>query len=263
MREVVNTRRSCKRFQRDSVIPPDVLEDILCQTLVRTETHSSFCRQAPYHCLALQPLSQRSPSGFNLQPYTIVMVQSEEAKAAVADACLGPNAWRVQDAAVTAVFAADLESLRRVDAVVQMERSSGAHEGYLASLPMNAAAFASGPLPRIASLVRSTLIRAASALTPMPTPQSPTAWAYKQTAMAATTMLLAATAHGLATCPMEGFDGDRIARALDIPSRYDVPLIISMGQAHAEDPSQARRSPRFALPDMVRADTFGQPWEAR
>ena len=211
------------------------------------------------HCSFLAIL-QRSPSGFNLQPYTVIVVRSDDAKAALADACLGPNAWRVRDAALTFVFAADLESLRRVDAVVAMEREAGTPEGYLAGLPMQAAAFASGPLPRLASLARSTVIRAASALTPMPTPQSPTAWAYKQTALAANTLLLGATAHGLATCAMEGFDSDRVGRALDIPCRYEVPIIVSVGHPHPEDPAAGRSSPRFALHDMVRQDSFGTPY---
>ncbi len=205
---------------------------------------------------------QRAPTGFNLQPYTIVLATSAQAKAALSDACLGANGFRVRDAPVTAVFAADLEALQRVDAVVSMERAAGAPEGYLGSLPFQAAAFATGPLPRLASFVRGSVIRAASAVTPMPTAQSPTAWAYKQTMIAATTFMLSATSHGLASCAMEGFDAHRVARALDIPSRYEVPVIVSIGTAHPDDPTAHKISPRFPLADMVRKDTFGQPWTA-
>jgi nitroreductase len=78
--------------------------------------------------------------------------------------------------------------------------------------------------------------------------------------IAATTFMLSATSHGLATCVMEGFDSHRVARALDIPTRYEVPVIISIGHTHPEDPLIDKVSPRFALQDMVRRDTFGAPW---
>lgn len=35
------------------------------------------------------------------------------------------------------------------------------------------------------------------------------AWSFKNTALAAQIYMLACSAHGLATCPMEGFDGRR------------------------------------------------------
>ncbi|CAN0171505.1 unnamed protein product, partial [Hapterophycus canaliculatus] len=40
---------------------------------------------------------------------------------------------------------------------------------------------------------------------------------------------LAATSCGLASCPMEGFDMRRMRKALRIPLRYSVPIVVSVG----------------------------------
>lgn len=49
-------------------------------------------------------------------------------------------------------------------------------------------------------------------------------------------LLLAATSHGLATCPMEGFDMRRLRKALRIPLRYSIPIVVCIGY-----PSEAQR----------------------
>lgn len=47
-------------------------------------------------------------------------------------------------------------------------------------------------------------------------------------------LLLAATSHGLATCPMEGFDMRRMRKALRIPLRYSVPIVVCIGYPSEE-----------------------------
>lgn len=42
-------------------------------------------------------------------------------------------------------------------------------------------------------------------------------------------LLLAATAHGLASCPMEGFDMRRLRKAFHLPMRYSVPIVVGIG----------------------------------
>lgn len=55
--------------------------------------------------------------------------------------------------------------------------------------------------------------------------------AYKNTSFAAMTYMLAAAAHGLDTAPMEGFDANAVHKALGLPERYSVPLIVATGYA--------------------------------
>ena len=65
---------------------------------------------------------------------------------------------------------------------------------------------------KLASLVKGVAANALSPVAPAPQPEGRKAWAYKSAMLAAQTYLLAATAHGLATAPMEGFDAARLAR---------------------------------------------------
>ena len=86
---------------------------------------------------------------------------------------------------------------------------------------------------------------------------STTEWAYKNTALAAAAYMYAATAHGLATCPMEGFDERRLCFSLGIDmERYSVPMIVSTGYSYGEDngdgiKEREKSKPRFPFIDMV------------
>jgi len=118
---VVNARYACTRFRRhqeaNSEYPHDIgnsdndnnaivaasSKTIIAPTaslsdlsLVRTATQ----------CLAI---ATRAPTGFNVQPYRIVLVHSKSDKENVARHCLGRNADRVRDSDCTAVFLADRE----------------------------------------------------------------------------------------------------------------------------------------------------------
>ncbi len=80
--------------------------------------------------------------------------------------------------------------------------------------------------------------------------------------------MLAAAAHGLDTCPMEGFDGRRIQQALRIPApRYAIPLVVATGYARPEEKAKAEarggkgRSPRFPPETVVFRDSFGKGFE--
>ena len=57
--------------------------------------------QKAHQCLAL---AQRAPTGFNAQPFRVIVVHSKEAKERLAEYCLGRNADRVRDSDCTAVF---------------------------------------------------------------------------------------------------------------------------------------------------------------
>ena len=60
-------------------------------------------------------------------------------------------------------------------------------------------------------------------------------WSIKNTSLFAMTYMLAASSRGLATCPMEGFNAGGVRKALKIPRRYAVPLIISTGTPYQRD----------------------------
>lgn len=53
---------------------------------------------------------------------------------------------------------------------------------------------------------------------------------HKSCALAAQTFMLSIAAEGFETCPMEGFDAKRVKKALDLPRRAEINMIISVGK---------------------------------
>lgn len=107
---VVNKRYACTRFQRYQE-PTHNTEN---GTEESAATNANAVPQAAisdqsvvksaYKCLEL---SQRAPTGFNAQPYRVILVHSKEDKERLSQYCLGRNADRVRDSDCTAVFLAD------------------------------------------------------------------------------------------------------------------------------------------------------------
>lgn len=53
---------------------------------------------------------------------------------------------------------------------------------------------------------------------------------HKSCALAAQTFMLSITAEGFDSCPMEGFDRVRVARALDLPRDAEICMIVAIGK---------------------------------
>jgi nitroreductase len=69
-------------------------------------------------------------------------------------------------------------------------------------------------------------------------------WATKSAALACQNLMIAAEALGLSTCPMEGFDGRRLAKLLGLSSRtHEIVMVIAMEKKSSshEDRPQWRR----------------------
>jgi nitroreductase len=69
-------------------------------------------------------------------------------------------------------------------------------------------------------------------------------WATKSTLLACENLMIAAEALGLNTCPMEGFDGRRLSRFLELSGPYhEIVMVIAIGeksQAYVEPPQWRR-----------------------
>eukprot|EP00624_Nannochloropsis_granulata_P003916 evm.model.NODE_29647_length_52634_cov_57.405155.12 len=234
-------------------------------------------RQVPDETVAaILGLTLRSPTSFNVQPYTITIVQSKEMKQRLSACMLGPNKARVLQAPITAVFAADLDPVQLVPRVQTMERQErGLPEAYLATLPFSVS-FLAGK-GHLAHAFKDLFTTAMSPLQPMPSVSTLEAWSFKNTAIAASWYIMACSAHGLNTCPMEGFDGRRIMQVLRIPSpRYAIPLVVSTGFEMPPPPPPAdaaaaaaagkggeepKKSPRFPPEAVVFKDAYGKPYK--
>jgi len=109
---VVNARYACTRFLRhkEPEIMPTDDNSSTTTTLQQQQPKASISNpsiiQKAQSCLSL---SHRSPTGFNAQPYRIILVQTQQMKENVSQYCLGRNGDRVRDSDCTAVFLADRE----------------------------------------------------------------------------------------------------------------------------------------------------------
>jgi nitroreductase len=202
-------------------------------------------------------LQQRAPTGFNCQSYSVVLVREQKDREKLAEAMMDSNARKVKEAPVVAVFAADCgewrgwdcstktaegktnrycaswpfsEPSKRVPRLQKLAHDNGAPADFVANMPHVLRLFSGEGV--VASGLRSVLETAASPVQPVPSNVSTEAWAFKQATFAAATFLYAAQVHGLATCPMEGFDQVRVMNTLDIPDRYGVPVVIALGHAN-------------------------------
>lgn len=205
-------------------------------------------------------VTQEAPSAFNLQPYKIIVVQSREGKDALCQAMLGGNVKKVADAPVTVVFAADKDPARNARKLMDLELAHGKPQEYVSSLPSKIT-FLLGK-GWLSTKFRSVVTHLTSPLSAAPnirSTDSTTEWAYKNASLAAAAYMYAATANGLATAPMEGFDERRLCYSLGVDTeRYSIPLVISTGYAAAansgksdSDDVESKSKARFALEDMV------------
>mmetsp|Transcript_22577 Transcript_22577/g.46549 ORF Transcript_22577/g.46549 Transcript_22577/m.46549 type:complete len:474 (+) Transcript_22577:67-1488(+) len=110
---VVNARYACTRFQRYQEPPSIRTQSDSPNNEKRGEFPDVSASlsdpinvQKAYECLKL---SQRAPTGFNAQPYRVILVHSQKEKEELSQYCLGRNADRVRDSDCTAVFLADRE----------------------------------------------------------------------------------------------------------------------------------------------------------
>jgi len=249
---IVESRYACTRFQRQ-----DGTSTTSDNTKLSASTSNSTVVELALDCL---DLSRRAPSGFNAQPYRLLLVHTKSKKEQLAKFCLGRNADRVRDSDCTVLFLADRECLREYKrfsnflddkkggdrAVTVEDNTKVTGEKHRRSLTkwgkrkmqFFILLFSSGwPLPRVLSNPISFATRlgvsAVSVITRrkvlVPSLSSAETWASKNTMLVAMTYMLACSSRGLATCPMEGFNAGGIRKVLAIPRRYAIPLIVSTG----------------------------------
>ena len=237
-----------------------------------------------------------SPSGFNLQPTHMLLLRSSQIKSTLSQhAMLGfGNQYRTNDASAIAVFCADLEPSKRIDRIFDMERKSGIREdGYLAVLRV-ASSFltgesstlsnknSEGASTHVSTFLKRTFTDALSPVQPMPTMENVESWSYKNAGIMAQMYTMSATAHGLSTCMMEGFDARRAKEILRIPDRYGIPLMVATGydygavtpvvhadldyeslnlqyEEESDGEEKCKRTPRLEMNEVFFGDTFGEP----
>lgn len=174
-----------------------------------------------------------APSGYNLQPTHFVVVTDVTLKIALRRACMDQP--QVTEAPAIVVFTSDRRVMENnFETVLRMDLEAGAispaYEQKLRTfVPL---AFSRGPLG-LGWLWKATLMPLLRLFRPIPSIPAvhKRYWLSKQTLLAAMNFMLAATAAGLATVPMEGFDEGRVRKLLNIPRSHIVPLVVCVGYA--------------------------------
>lgn len=214
---IVNARCSVRHFA-PTPLPTGVLESIL-------------------------KLTQRSPSGYNLQPWIAIVVSEPERKKKLRHAAF--NQVQIEEAPVTVILAADTRLIRRLDPVVASSVDAGHWSAGYAARVKNLVRlqFQLGPL-NLVGYLRALSFAVLRRFRPLPMAPTGRTWingyVWKQAALAAQTLMLAASAHGLDTCPMEGLDEYWVRKVVKLPRHFTVPLIIPIGFRAGETKTSAR-----------------------
>ncbi|WP_199258714.1 nitroreductase family protein [Paracoccus binzhouensis] len=167
---------------------------------------------------ALAELATRAPTAYNLQNWRLIAVRSPAAKARLCDIAFGQA--KVTEAAVVYVVCGQAPSHRTladrlrpaVDAGIMSPSTVGS---WVAAVEQTYAGDA--------GMRRDEAIRSAT--------------------LGAAFLIFAAQAHGLASCPMVGFDAERLAREFVLAADEIPVLLVAVGHAAEGNRPQKPRLP--------------------
>jgi nitroreductase len=175
----------------------------------------------------------RSPSSGNLQPYRFHWIRDPALKASVAGIC---NGQRAAASAPTLIVVTASREMALSTAAAQL-----AHINTSTDLPEPSKAYHRKQLQMFLRLMNVGSWPVWTALTALAGLLRPTlsllpvghlgnrSWAARNATFAAQTLMLAAAAKGLDSCPMEGFSAPKLAEALRLPRGTVIPLVIALG----------------------------------
>jgi nitroreductase len=173
-----------------------------------------------------------APSGYNLQPWRFVVVQSIEQKRRLRAASY--NQSKVEEASAVIVACGDADGWRKdLDEMLRLGLDRGMPESYAAqarsSVPKYMGSFTTGQMQ---------------------------CWLNKHVAIAFTHMLLMAEVLGYDTAPMEGFEQERVHEVLRLPMSYWVVAVLAIGKLKGVDKFDGGR---FDSGGTVFGEEFGKP----
>jgi nitroreductase len=173
-----------------------------------------------------------APSGYNMQPWRFVVVQSSEQKRRLRAASY--NQAKVEEASAVIVACGDADGWRKdLDLMLQLGREGGMPESYAAQARTSVSNFLSG---------FST--------------EEMHAWLNKHVMIAFTHMMLMAEVMGYDTAPMEGFEQEKVHEVLRLPMSYSVVALLGIG--HLKGPDKYNGG-RFEMGHTVFGEEFGKP----
>ncbi len=182
--KVIKERRSITFFDPMKEVPDEVIKEIL-------------------------NIASLTPSGYNLQPWEVVVVKSKEKKRKLKEICYGQQ--KVEDASANIVIVANLKAAEEhVDKVLE----SWEKLGYIKVEEKEK--------------LREQILKSWAS------PERRKRKAIRDASMFAMSVMIVARFFGLETHPMEGFDEAKLKRFLKIGRDKVVPMIIAIGYKHPE-----------------------------
>ena len=173
-----------------------------------------------------------APSGYNMQPWRFVVVQSPEGKRRLRGASY--NQAKVEEASAVIVACGDADGWRRdLDLMIQQGREGGMPEGYAAQ-------------------ARTSVTNYLSSFSS----DEMHGWLNKMVMIALTQMMMMAEVMGYDTAPMEGFEQAKVHEVLRLPMSFWVVALLGIG--HLKGPDKYNGG-RFDISHTVFSEEFGKP----
>ena len=181
--EVVHSRRAVNYFDTQKAVPDNLIREIIEK-------------------------AAKSPSSYNLQPWSLIILSDPEEKALLRRHAL--NQAKITEAPYVFIVLADRD---------------GWKEGHTVVTKNFRKLVASG---RKKEEDRAIYINSLTKLYGE-NPEKQQAFAVKNSAFFAMSLMLAAKDVGLDTHPMDGFDHEGVRGAFNIPENYWIPLLLAVG----------------------------------
>ena len=174
-----------------------------------------------------------APSGYNLQPWEFLALRDPEKKQALREIAFDQEHVTAADTAVVV--------LGNTDPTAHAE-------------PVFDDWLAKEYIPN--EEVRDALLENVDGIGAQPSDER-RVWTTRSTSLAAMTLMYAAWDHGVASCPMEGFDPEALVETFDIPDGYEPVMLITLGYP-AEDAADVEneRKARRPVEEVVHYDEF-------
>src|SRR5436309_1923399 len=181
----------------------------------------------------------KAPSGYNIQPWRFVVVQSTEMRQKLRAASFSQP--KVEEAGAVIVCCGDIGAVRpeQLDRVLKMSEEHG---------------FAKEQNEKVKQIITGTFgSQPGDAMGVAP---DWAVWLNRHVMIAFTTMMWMAEVLGYDTAPMEGFVESQVKQALQIPENIRVVALLAIGRRKGEDKKFAGRLPLEEI-------AFAEKWRGK
>ena len=212
--QIVNNRRSNRKFEENIHVPDEVIKKSLERAI-------------------------KSPNSSNMQLWEFYWIKSDDMKAKMHPLCLKQSAAKTADHLIVFVARKDLWSIRAKWNLDKIKHGIGSNspnkmqkralDYYGKLMPL---VYRNDPFG-INTLIRMAISHGVGLIKPfmrMNGKADQRVMTHKSCALAAQTFMLSITAEGYDTCPMEGIDSLRVKKLLNLPYGAEINMVVAVGK---------------------------------